>query len=405
MALTTGLSEADQTVQSMPDASPTKWHLAHTSWFFERVILRGNLPDYQGFDSRYDFLFNSYYVSLGKRHARPQRGLITRPTLDDVLGYRRHVDDTMIAWLGANDRGNGLPAEVSDLLTLGFNHEQQHQELMLTDLLHLFAQNPFYPAYRDPGELKTAPAAGLAWRRFDGGVVPLGHVGGGFSFDNETPRHDVLLRPFALANRLVTNGEWLRFMEEGGYERQQLWLSDGWATANAEEWQAPGYWQQDEAGNWTQMTLHGRLPIDPNRPVTHVSFYEADAYARWAEARLPLEAEWEHAASLSGADETIDRDYGPNPGLLAPVAEDGAGLQQLTDTAWQWTASPYTPYPGFRPVEGAVGEYNGKFMANQMVLRGSSCFTPRGHTRLSYRNFFYPHQRWQMTGLRLAMDV
>lgn len=382
VSLTEGLTEADQTVQSMDDASPTKWHLAHTSWFFERFVLAAHDPAYAVFDPAYDYLFNSYYVAAGPRHARPQRGLLTRPVLADIHRYRAHVDDAMLRLLA---RG-GDP--VAELAILGLNHEQQHQELILTDILHLFAQNPLRPAYAPMLEFVAVPAQD-GWLDLPGGIVRIGHAQTGFSFDNETPPHDVLLRPYRLARALVTNGDWLRFMADGGYQRPALWLSDGWATAEQAGWMAPGYWEPAPGGGWHQMTLHGLQPVRPEQPVSHVSFYEADAYARWSGHRLPLESEWEVAAHSLGALAHAG---------LTPAHHGTYGA------VWQWTASPYVPYPGFKPASGAIGEYNGKFMANQMVLRGSSCLTPSGHSRLTYRNFFYPHQRWQMTGLRLADD-
>jgi ergothioneine biosynthesis protein EgtB len=370
------LSAEDQQVQSMPDASPTKWHRAHTSWFFEQFLLGPRRPEYRTYDERFAFLFNSYYVAAGPRHARFQRGMVTRPTAEEVGRYRAHVDAAVIRYLEGLS-GADL-AGVAALLEVGLNHEQQHQELMLTDILHAFSQNPTLPAY-DP-----------AWRpparsRADGEVVlprgihRIGHEGDGFSFDNESPAHDALIQPVRVSRRLVTNRDWLGFMEDGGYRRPELWLMDGWSAAQNEGWEAPGYWRQ-ESGGWHAMTLGGLRPIDPEQPVCHVSHYEADAFARWSGKVLPSEFEWE-AAARSGE---LDDAYG---------------------SVWQWTRSAYLPYPGYRPVEGALGEYNGKFMSNQMVLRGSSLATPSGHSRVTYRNFFYPGQRWQFTGLRLADDL
>lgn len=384
LALTEGLTEADQTVQSMEDASPTKWHLAHTTWFFERFVLAPHDRAYTAFDPAYDFLFNSYYVAAGPRHARPRRGMLTRPVLADIHRYRAHVDAAMARRLA---RGGG---DIADLVTLGLHHEQQHQELILTDILHLFAQNPLRPAYAREPDGRTGTDAKDDWLGYPGGVARVGYERNSFCYDNELPAHDVLQRPYRLARALVTNGDWQRFMADGGYRRPELWLSDGWATAGREGWDAPGYWEQAPDGGWRQMTLYGLQPVQPDRPVSHVSFYEADAYARWAGHRLPLESEWEVAAdALNGTEATG----------LTPNHHGGIGA------VWQWTASSYSPYPGYRPVAGAIGEYNGKFMANQMVLRGGSCLTPEGHTRPSYRNFFYPFQRWQMTGLRLADDL
>ena len=376
-ALAAPLSAEDQTVQSMPDASPVKWHQAHTSWFFETFLLTPCLADYQPFDPLFGYLFNSYYETIGPRRPRPARGLVTRPSLDRVLAYRAHVDRGMERLLRDE---YAATEDVASLVQLGLAHEEQHQELILMDVLHLFAQMPGHPAY---GEATVAPrpAPGpTGFVPFEGGVVALGHDGEGFAFDNEAPRHQVLLAPYALADRLVTNAEWLAFMEDGGYRRADLWLSDGWAQVKAEDWSSPIYWREDEIRGWLEMTLSGLVPLDLNAPVSHVSFYEADAYARWSGCRLPSEAEWEHAA-LSGA-----------------------SLAQMKDELWQWTASAYSPYPGFTPGAGAVGEYNGKFMINQMVLRGGCVATPEGHSRPTYRNFFYPHHRWQFSGVRLARD-
>ncbi len=367
------LSAEDQVVQSMPDASPTKWHRAHTTWFFEQFLLIPQAAGYRPFDERFAFLFNSYYVATGPRHARPKRGLITRPSIADVAAYRAHVDaavETLVAE-AASDR----LAEILRVFEIGLNHEQQHQELILTDILHAFAENPARPAY-DPGwRLPRADGRG-GFARIAEGIRTVGHQAKGFCFDNEQPAHRALVGPVALARGLVTNADWLAFIDDGGYARPELWLSDGWATVAAEGWVAPGYWRAVD-GQWCAMTLAGLVPVDPALPVCHVSYYEADAFARWAGKHLPSEAEWEVAARAG----EIDAAFG---------------------NVWQWTRSAYSPYPGYRPVEGALGEYNGKFMVNQMVLRGSSCATPRGHSRASYRNFFYPSARWQFSGLRLA---
>ncbi|MBS0333817.1 MAG: ergothioneine biosynthesis protein EgtB [Proteobacteria bacterium] len=402
-ALTRSLTSEDQLAQSMPDASPTKWHLAHVTWFWETFLLVPSLAGYKPFDPRFHFLFNSYYEALGARQPRPRRGLLTRPSLDDVIAYRAHVDAAMGRLLtsGAED--------LAPLVELGLAHEEQHQELILMDILHLFAQSPLQPAYAPP----RTPAAASApeppkFIRFDGGLVPIGHDGatGGFAFDNEGPRHKAWLEPFELADRLVTNGEWLAFMADGGYGRAELWLSEGWAHVQAEGWAAPLYWQEegrdaDGRPKWASMTLHGLRPIDPAAPVSHISFYEAEAYAAWAGARLPTEQEWEHAAQgLTVAGNFL------GSGRLAPAAPPpGAGLRQMFGDVWAWTRSAYAPYPGFKPAAGAVGEYNGKFMAGQFVLRGGACVTPSGHVRATYRNFFYPHQRWMFSGLRLARDA
>jgi dimethylhistidine N-methyltransferase len=397
------LSAEDQSAQSMPDASPSKWHLAHVTWFFETFVL-GAQKDYDRFDEQFAYLFNSYYETLGPRQPRPQRGLLTRPSTETVNAYRRHVDQAMEEMLS----GPQVSDEVLSLIRLGCAHEEQHQELLLTDILHLFGQNPLRPVY-DPKRSVTSAAHlisdELEFIAFDGGVVRIGRDAptspDDFAFDNETPQHETVLRPYGLANRLVTNGEWLAFMADGGYRRPELWLSDGWACAQAEGWTAPLYWSEGEDGDWTSLTLAGPASVERDAPVVHISFYEADAYARWRGARLPTEAEWEHAA----AGVSIVGNFADS-GLLRPrpSQKSEGGLQQLYGDCWEWTASPYAPYPGFRPAEGAVGEYNGKFMINQMVLRGGSCVTPEGHVRPTYRNFFHPHQRWQFSGLRLACD-
>jgi len=376
-ALAAGLSPEDLQAQSMPDCSPGKWHLAHSSWFFEAMILASD-PDYQPVDARFQTLFNSYYEALGTRVARAERGLMTRPSLAAVLDYRAEVDRRMIARLNAG----GLDASQRYLLTLGLHHEQQHQELFLMDLLHLMSRSPLDPAVyeTEPRTRSLEPARG-GQTPFAGGRVEIGAGAGGFAFDNERPAHPVWLQPFALDHDLVSNGNWIRFIADGGYSRPELWLSDGWAVVQAEGWEAPLYWRQDGA-DWTVLGLTGRHAVDPTTPVRHISFYEADAYARWAGARLPTEAEWEHAATSAGED-----------------------FANLSGEVWQWTSSAYAPYPGFRPTEGTASEYNGKFMANQMVLRGGSFATPAGHARVSYRNFFYPQQRWAFMGLRLARDI
>jgi dimethylhistidine N-methyltransferase len=393
-SLTRSLTAEDQLAQSMPDASPTKWHLAHTSWFFETFLLAPGLPGYKVFDPRFGYLFNSYYEALGARQPRPARGLLTRPSLDDVLAYRSHVDAAMGRLLQDPD------AWSADLVELGLAHEQQHQELILMDILHLFASSPLKPAYAPPrGAPSPARPAPLAFVDIAAGLVEIGHAGPDFAFDNETPRHKVWLEPYRLADRLVTNAEWRAFMTDGGYQRPELWLADGWALVQAQGWRAPLYWEEAEDG-WRVMTLHGLRAIEPAAPVGHVSFYEAWAYAAWAGARLPTEAEWEHAAqgvALEG------RFLAGGQGDQA-AAPEGHGLRQMFGDLWEWTASAYSPYPGFRPAAGAVGEYNGKFMAGQFVLRGGACVTPSGHVRASYRNFFYPHQRWMFSGVRLAMD-
>ncbi|RAK69138.1 ergothioneine biosynthesis protein EgtB [Phenylobacterium kunshanense] len=396
-ALIRSLTPEDMGAQSMPDASPTKWHLAHTTWFFETFMLTPGLPGYRVFDPRFGYLFNSYYEAEGPRQPRPARGLITRPSIADVLAYRAHVDAAMERLLTAAGEG---PLE---LLDLGLAHEEQHQELILMDILHLFAQSPLSPAFAPPRPpLASVPTPPLAYVEFAGGLVQMGHdsgPGAPFAFDNEGPRHRVWLEPFRLADRLVTNGEWLRFMADGGYERPEFWLSDGWAMARAEGWRAPFYWRESPDG-WRVMGLTGLRPLDPAQPVSHVSYYEADAYAAWAGARLPTEAEWEHAASSV----PIEGNFAGSGRLCAQPAPAGEGLRQMFGDLWEWTRSAYLPYPGFRPAAGAVGEYNGKFMSGQFVLRGGCCATPAGHVRRTYRNFFYPQQRWMFSGVRLAMD-
>ena len=371
------LSPEDQIVQSMADASPAKWHRAHVTWFFEQFLLVPCSSDYRIFDERFPFLFNSYYVAAGPRHARPQRGLITRPNGEDVTAYRAHVDaavERLIAQVPAQDA-----ERVFAIIEIGLHHEQQHQELLITDILHAFAQNPTDPVYDSGWQTPRGTQGPRGYVEVPQGVHAIGHDSDGFCFDNETPSHDVLIPHVKIARHLVTNAEWIEFIAAGGYTTASLWLSDGWAVVQTEGWQAPGYWRQKDDG-WHAMTLAGLKPIDPSSPVQHVSYYEADAFARFAGRHLPSEAEWEVAAR-------------------ANVIADAFGI------GWQWTRSAYLPYPGYRAAEGALGEYNGKFMISQMVLRGSSLATPDGHERVSYRNFFYPSARWQFTGLRLAEFV
>lgn len=394
LELVAPLSAEDMVVQSMPDASPTKWHLAHSSWFFETFVLSTFDPSWRPVDPVYARLFNSYYEGVGERWPRAARGFVTRPTLAEVLDYRAAVDAGMRELLAA-----GPPAAAAQMIELGLQHEQQHQELILTDILHLLAQQPFAPVYAPlSGNMKPEPRE-CGWAMFQGGVIEIGAADEGFAFDNEGPRHPVYLQPFRLADRLVTNGEWLEFMGDGGYARPEYWLSDGLAVARSEGWRAPLYWTQQD-GAWLQFGLHGLHPVDPDAPVCHVSLYEADAFARWAGARLPTEAEWESAAAglpLRG-NLLEDRRFQPEPASSAP------GLRQTFGDVWEWTSSAYAPYPGFRAAPGAVGEYNGKFMINQAVLRGGSCLTPADHVRATYRNFFGPGTRWQFSGVRLAMD-
>ena len=395
LALAAPLTREDQVVQSMPDASPTKWHLAHTTWFFEAFVLGRFAPSYRVVDPRYAYLFNSYYEAVGPRQPRPRRGLLTRPSLEDVHAYRASVDHAMDALL---DGSVELPREALDRTELGLNHEQQHQELILTDIHHALWSNPLRPAYDAAGP-RPRPAVGEGWLRHAGGLVEIGYDGAGFGFDNETPRHRVHLEPFALARRAVTSGEYLRFVEDGGYRRAELWLSEGWAAVQEQGWTAPLYWERAD-GQWSEFTLAGPQRLDPDAPVSHVSYYEADAYARWAGARLPTEAEWEVVAAEHAIEGNL-LDDGTDPVGATDGARSG-GAAQLYGDVWEWTASAYLPYPRFRPLEGALGEYNGKFMIGQMVLRGGSCLTPRSHIRPSYRNFFPPGTRWQMSGLRLA---
>jgi ergothioneine biosynthesis protein EgtB len=407
------LSPEDQTVQTMPDVSPTKWHRAHTTWFFETFVLGPYQRGYAEFDPAYAFLFNSYYETVGPRHARPQRGLLSRPGVAEIRGYRGKVDEAMDRLLGAG--GTDLAARVPELVELGLHHEQQHQELLLMDIKHVLAVNPLRPAYRGferAPAADTGPDGGPTWIEHAGGVVSVGHSGDGFCFDNETPRHDVLLSPFAIRSSLVTAGDWLAFITEGGYREPPLWMSDGWATVQAQGWEAPEYWIRTDDG-WLVQTLAGPRPLDPDEPVCHVSWYEAEAFARWAGCRLPTEAEWEVVAATRAHPPASAANGVPGAAGLDDNGLAGSGLhpappapgdEQWFGAVWQWTASPYGPYPGFQPAAGAVGEYNGKFMVNQQVLRGGACVTPAGHSRPSYRNFFPAAARWPFCGLRLAVD-
>jgi ergothioneine biosynthesis protein EgtB len=391
------LAPDDYQIQSAPETSPPKWHLAHTAWFFETFLLRHFRPDYRPFHPRYEYLFNSYYETVGAFHPRPLRGLLSRPTVEGIYRYRAHVDAAMAALI--EDTREKDRAELAFRVTLGLNHEQQHQELMLMDIKHNLAVNPLRPAYQEP-PAENAPGrpAPLDWHERPGGLVEVGHRGAGFAFDNETPRHRALLRPHRLASRPVTNGEYLEFVEAGGYRDARPWLADGWHACRERGWQAPLYWEKDEGG-WRQMTLAGLRPLDEHAPVCHVSFYEADAFARWRGVRLPSEQEWEAAC----AGRPVRGNF-VEAGRLQPAAgRDGDG--QWFGDVWEWTHSPYAPYPGFRPLPGSLGEYNGKFMINQVVLRGGCCVTPQAHVRASYRNFFYPHDRWPFTGVRLAQDA
>ncbi|MGH8806397.1 MAG: ergothioneine biosynthesis protein EgtB [Noviherbaspirillum sp.] len=390
LALAQPLSEEDCCAQSMPDASPIKWHMAHTTWFFETFILERCEPHFRPYHPAFRVLFNSYYNGVGDKHPRPQRGLLTRPSFGEVRAYRRNVDERVSVLLAQGK----LPPASASLLELGLQHEQQHQELMLTDVKHLLSMNPLSPAYSPMLLGASAKSSQMHWHSYDGGVVGIGHEGKGFCFDNETPRHRQFVEPFALASRLVSNAEYLAFVEDGGYASPALWLSEGWDWVQANRLPQPIYWQRD--GNWQEFTLHGLQPLSLNRPAMHLSFFEADAYARWRGARLPTEAEWEHAAS--GAVDFGQESLHPS---ALPATQDDT-LAQLFGSCWQWTISSYAPYPGYQPAEGVVGEYNGKFMSNQYVLRGSSCATPAGHARVTYRNFFPATARWQFSGIRLA---
>jgi ergothioneine biosynthesis protein EgtB len=397
LALVAPLSDADATVQSMPDASPAKWHAAHTTWFFEAMVLAPE-SNYRCFDERFNFLFNSYYESVGARQPRPLRGLLTRPTLAEVLAYRGHVDATMTELFR-----RGPSPQVLKVIELGCHHEQQHQELLLTDILHLFAQNPLRPAYRDsvPLPVETLDSA-QTYKTLPGGLFEIGHQGGaGFAFDSEGPRHAIQLEPFGLADRLVTNREWMQFMSDRGYQNPLLWLSDGWARVSEERWAAPLYWEARDGEHWS-MTLRGAQPVDLDAPVTHISYFEADAFATWSGRRLPTEAEWEVAAQ---AQPVAGNFAGSGRLRPKPAAAGDGSLRQMFGDVWEWTRSAFMPYPRFRPMEGALGEYNGKFMSGQFVLRGGSCVTPEDHVRATYRNFFAPHTRWQFSGLRLAEDA
>jgi ergothioneine biosynthesis protein EgtB len=388
------LAVEDMVVQSMPDASPTRWHLAHTTWFFEHFLLAPRLAGHAPYRAGWNFLFNSYYYTVGDMHSRPDRGLLSRPTVAEILEYRAHVDERMAGLMAAGRDEE----EFRFLVELGLNHEQQHQELILTDIKHALSLNPLKPAYREDCQLPAAAESPLEFHESDGGIVEIGATPGAFCFDNETPRHRVLLQPFALGSRLVTNAEYRSFIEDGGYRHSEWWLSDGWARTQAQRWERPIYWAPDLA---SEFTLLGEVELDPNRAVCHLSYFEADAYARWAGARLPSEAEWEHVAGQRPPQGNLldQQRFHPGGGSAeSPIA-------QLYGDAWEWTRSAYSAYPGFRPLGGSLGEYNGKFMCSQLVLRGGSCATPADHIRASYRNFFYPDARWQFSGIRLARDA
>lgn len=403
-ALAAVFSAEDLCVQTMPDVSPGKWHLAHVTWFWETFLLKPAQVEYTPFDPRFNYLFNSYYEAVGERHARPERGFLTRPSLSDVLAYRAYVDEAVTRWFDEADE-KAIEA-FHTVIKTGFAHEEQHQELFLTDIKHVLSCNSFpeaaYAREDQATPQLTATGPNPEWVAFEGGLFEFGHEGANFAFDNEGPRHKSWLEPFAIASRPVTNAEYLAFMEDGGYAQAEHWLSEGWARMQAEERRHPFYWRFRE-GQWRQFTLHGERPLHPDAPVSHVDYYEASAFASWAGCRLPEEREWEHAARTANPD--AGRWADPS-GLLEPAAvQGGRGLQALYGEVWEWTRSPYSAYPGYAPAEGAIGEYNGKFMCGQFVLRGGSCLTPPRHVRPTYRNFFPPDAQWQMTGLRLAKDV
>ncbi len=393
IALTEGLEPEDTVVQTMADVSPTKWHLGHTTWFFETLVLAEYVAGYEPIRPGYDYLFNSYYNLIGSMHPRPLRGWITRPTLVDVLDYRRQIDARMQRLLAHRSEDPTL----AERLILGCQHEQQHQELIVTDIKHVLAQNPLLPAWRDLPQADGAGPPELSWSEFEGGLVEIGHGGDGFAFDCERSRHRVWLDPYRLADRPVTNAEYGAFIADGGYRRSELWLADGWAVVQSKGWSRPLYWGEDGAH---EFTVAGLRSLEPAAPVSHLSYFEADAYARWAGMRLPTEFEWENAAGTR----SIEGNFSESA-RVHPQRVSARPLAALWGDVWEWTRSAFLPYPGFHPLEGALGEYNGKFMSGQMVLRGGSAATPRDHIRATYRNFFYPHQRWQFTGLRLADDA
>lgn len=393
----------DYVIQSMPDVSPTKWHLAHTSWFFETFVLSKAVKGYMSPNPQYAYLFNSYYVQAGERHLRPKRGLISRPTVEETYLYRNHVDEQMMRFMDYADEREWN--EYSPVIEIGIHHEQQHQELMVTDIKHVFSENPLRPVYAaaDAKNGRTGRHAPPAkWIDFEGGVFLIGHDGRGFGYDNEYPRHKVYIEPFRLRSRPVTNGEYIEFIEDGGYEKPELWLSEGWTTVETRKWKAPFYWER-ENGKWVYFTLSGMRSVNPEEPVCHVSYFEADAYARWAGGRLPTEAEWEIASAGLPVQGNFVESLSFHPGP-AEAGKDKRSLRQMYGDVWEWTQSPYTSYPGFKTLPGALGEYNGKFMCNQFVLRGGSCATPQSHIRNTYRNFFPPDARWQFMGIRLAKD-
>ncbi len=391
----------DYVIQSMPDTSPTKWHLAHVTWFWETFLLAPEVPSYKSLHPDYAYLFNSYYNSLGARQSRPKRGLISRPTVQQTYDYRRYVDEQVLTLLEKLDEER--LAKITPIFTLGLNHEQQHQELILTDIKHVLSANILHPIYKERSIASGSSVPALHWVSFPEGIQEIGHEGEGFFFDNEEPRHRQFLEAFQLGSRLITNGEYLAFIKDGGYRNPLLWLSDGWSTVQQEEWEAPLYWEQHD-GQWEMMTLNGFRKVEESEPVCHVSYYEADAYARWADARLPTEAEWEVAARTVPMKGNFVESGLYHPAPLSASTPDGK-LAQMYGDVWEWTQSAYLPYPGYKPAPGAVGEYNGKFMCNQFVLRGGSCATAESHIRSTYRNFFPPNARWQFMGIRLAKEV
>ena len=394
----------DYVVQSMPDVSPTKWHLAHTSWFFETFILAKSIKKYKSPNSQYAYLFNSYYIQAGERHYRPKRGLISRPTVEETYNYRNHVDESMIGLM--EDADSKLWKKLAPVIEIGIHHEQQHQELILTDIKHVLSENPLKPAYlgkKSKNGTRPSRAPKSNWVEFNGGVESIGHGGEGFGYDNEYPAHKVYLEPFLLKSTLVTNGEYMEFIEDGGYRTPELWLSEGWATVEENGWEAPYYWERTNGG-WREFTMHGMRKVSPHEPISHLSYFEADAFARWSGARLPTEAEWEVAASKVPLEGNFVDEGEFHPRALNGSSKNG-GLKQMYGDVWEWTSSPYVSYPGFKTLPGALGEYNGKFMCNQMVLRGGSCATSKSHIRKTYRNFFPPSARWQFMGARLARDA
>lgn len=398
------LTPEDSVVQTMADVSPTKWHLAHTTWFFETFLLEQFVDGYEPLHPEYRVLFNSYYNTVGEQFTRSRRGTLSRPSLKEVWNYRRSIDEQIAGLIETADGDRA--SKIASLIELGIHHEQQHQELIVTDIKHVFWSNPLLPVYRQPAEKGVRHLfSKLEWVEFEPGMIRIGHDRNGFSFDNEGPRHDAYLQPCRLASRLVTNREYLEFIADDGYRRPELWLSDGWSEVESKRWSAPRYWVHDD-GEWSQFTLAGMQPLDLDEPVCHVSFFEADAYARWTGFRLPTEMEWEHAAStLTEADAIAAGNFVEAMNFHPTFAVDKSGLQQMFGDVWEWTASPYVAYPGYRQAKDALGEYNGKFMCNQFVLRGGSCATPRSHIRTTYRNFFQPEKRWQFSGIRLAQDV